>query len=144
MRTRLLLALLALGACADLQPTDSELTARDWAAPGAKRVTAPQAIWCYRTIGRPDCRLEPVPGQEHRLIEGGPQPPAAGPLIAPEPPPKAAAAALPAPTSPTPTPAPMPMAAAPAPPPPETAMAPSAAEAPAESFDQRFARLFKR
>lgn len=64
-----------LAGCAQLQPTDSELTGRDWAKAGEKRDAAPQNIWCYRTVGRPDCYPEPLPGEEYRLIEGGVQPP---------------------------------------------------------------------
>ena len=75
-----LMAALALAGCGVMQPTDSELTARDWAKPGERRAAAQERIWCYRTLGRPDCTTEPIPGQEYRLIEGGPQPQTGKPL----------------------------------------------------------------
>jgi|GEM_PF-3036096 len=58
-----------------MQPTSSDLTARDWAKRGEQRYADPPAIWCYRTLGRNDCFTEPQPGQEYRLMEGGAQPP---------------------------------------------------------------------
>ncbi len=67
-------AVLTTAACGELRPTDSELTSRDWAKPGVKRQDPQPQVWCYRTIGRPECSSTPLPGQEHRLIEGGPQP----------------------------------------------------------------------
>ena len=75
-----IVAAAALTGCGAMQPTDSDLTARDWAKPGLKRAPAQEAVWCYRTIGRPDCVNEPIPGQEYRLIEGGSQAPEAKPM----------------------------------------------------------------
>jgi len=73
-------AVLLLAGCGAMQPTDSDLTARDWAKPGVRRAAAQEQIWCYRTLGRPDCTSTPLPGQEYRLIEGGPQPGVSKPL----------------------------------------------------------------
>lgn len=72
----LLLALtLAVAACGNpfygAQPTRSEIVTRDWVGLG----TAPPApiIYCYRTLATPDCRHQPEPGQEDRLVsyDGG-------------------------------------------------------------------------
>ena len=60
-----------LSACLP-QPTDSHWTAREWAPIGEKRPADPPAIWCYQTIGKADCYHEQLPGQDYRLIEGGP------------------------------------------------------------------------
>jgi hypothetical protein len=70
----LLLAPLVLTACENILPTDSELTGQNWVTAGQKREADPAFLWCYKTIGRPDCSIEPQPGQEYRLLEGGPQP----------------------------------------------------------------------
>ncbi|MGZ0187600.1 MAG: hypothetical protein ACKVH0_06280 [Alphaproteobacteria bacterium] len=70
----LLLASLLLTACEYIRPTDSELTSQNWSAAGQKREADPAFLWCYKTLGRPDCSIEPQPGQEYRLLEGGPQP----------------------------------------------------------------------
>ena len=79
MRAATILCLTLLtSACAAIQPTDSELTGRGFSPEGQKREAA--ALWCYRTIGRPDCYPAPIPSEAHRLIEGGPQPPAPMPL----------------------------------------------------------------
>ncbi len=66
--------LLALTACEYIKPSDTRLHAIGWADRG-ERLPEPQAAyWCYRTLGRPDCSATPLPGQEYRLIEGGPAP----------------------------------------------------------------------
>ncbi len=81
MRLALLaLATLTMTACGAMQKTDSELTARGWAERGEKRQADPAAIWCYRTLGRPDCSTTPLPDQAYRLIEDGVQPPPAAPI----------------------------------------------------------------
>jgi hypothetical protein len=64
------LALLALGACADPQSryyaTDSQTYIRDLFGPRYQVTVAP--IYCYSTLGDPDCYAAPVAGWEHRLI----------------------------------------------------------------------------
>ena len=72
--------LLALTTSACQAVDDNHLTSRDWAPRAEKRDPQPAAYWCYRTLGRPECSTTPIPGQEHRLIEGGPLPPEASPL----------------------------------------------------------------
>lgn len=62
---------LALSACIP-QPPDSHWTARDWASIGDKHPADPPEVWCYQTIGKPDCYTERLPSQDYRLIEGGP------------------------------------------------------------------------
>lgn len=97
MRARAIVILaLAMSACQFVD--DNHLTARDWADRGLKREAQPGAFWCYRTLGRPECSTTPIPGQEHRLIEGGPQPPEAAPLPAPPPEPTQVAGTRPATT----------------------------------------------
>ena len=76
------LSLLA-SACQTIPLTDNYIRANDWAKRGDQREAQPVAYWCYRTIGRPECSTTPIPGQEHRLIEGGMQPPAPAPFPAP-------------------------------------------------------------
>ena len=65
-----LLALLALGACADPQsrynPTDAQRYIQDMLGPRFQVTVAP--IYCYSTLADPDCYAAPVPGWEHRLI----------------------------------------------------------------------------
>ena len=72
----LLLALtLSVAACGNpfygAQPTRSEIVTGNWVGLG----TAPPAptIYCYRTLATPDCRHQPEPGQEDRLVsyDGG-------------------------------------------------------------------------
>ena len=58
-----LAAVLALCACA--QPTQEQILASGWAvAPPSSGAV----VYCYRTLATPDCRLEPEPGQEGRLV----------------------------------------------------------------------------
>lgn len=63
-------SLLALGACADPQSryyaTDSQTYIRDMFGPRFQ-VTVPP-IYCYSTLGDPDCYAAPVAGWETRLI----------------------------------------------------------------------------
>lgn len=61
-----------LAGCVLPHPTDSHLTARDWAPIGEKRAANPPGVWCYETIGKADCYTERLPAQDYRLIEGGP------------------------------------------------------------------------
>lgn len=80
MRASLLsLAALAvlLGGCDTardaLHPGEAEIIDRSW----MKReiVSRPEALYCYRTLGREDCYRAPIPGERRRLIEHyGPPP----------------------------------------------------------------------
>jgi hypothetical protein len=78
---RLVLAVsgaLALASCIDdplsrYYPTESQRYLRDSFGP-RYQVTGPP-VYCYATIGDPDCYAVPVPGWEHRLIAHyGPRP----------------------------------------------------------------------
>jgi hypothetical protein len=65
------LALLALGACTvDPQsryyPTDLQLRTQDMIGP-RYHVTVPP-VYCYSTLGDPECYALPIPGWETRLI----------------------------------------------------------------------------
>lgn len=95
----LCLSLLA-SACQTIPLTDNYIRSNGWAKRGEQRQAQPAAYWCYRTIGRPECSTTPIPGQEHRLIEGGMQPPAPAPF--PPPPIKPTPAAKTGPNGATP------------------------------------------
>ena len=58
-----LAAMLALAACA--RPTQEEILASGWSVPPPSLAGV---VYCYRTLAAPDCRREPEPGQEDRLI----------------------------------------------------------------------------
>lgn len=64
------LMLLALGACADPQsryyPTDAQVYIQDLFGP-RYQVTVPP-VYCYSTLGDPECYAAPVQGWETRLI----------------------------------------------------------------------------
>lgn len=80
-------AILCLGflaaACQTIPLSDNYIRSSDFAERGERREAQPAAYWCYRTIGRPECSKTPLPGQEHRLIEGGLQPAAPPPYPMP-------------------------------------------------------------
>lgn len=73
-------AIVALGACAAepqsaYQPTESQRWYADRLGP-RYQVTVP-AVYCYSTLGKPDCYAAPVSGWERRLVAyRGPRPPA--------------------------------------------------------------------
>lgn len=58
----LLPALLAVAGCAR---TEGETLARDWIKPDLQTARAP--LYCYSTIGRPDCHANPIAEEEGRL-----------------------------------------------------------------------------
>ena len=71
MRTLLACAaLLALCACADPQsryyPTESQRYLQDLFGPRYQVTVAP--VYCYSTLGDPECYAAPVAGWESRLI----------------------------------------------------------------------------
>lgn len=77
-RLMLVLAgILALASCADplsdYYPTDSQRYLRNFFGPRYQVTVAP--VYCYATLGDPDCYPAPVAGWEDRLIAHyGPQP----------------------------------------------------------------------
>lgn len=82
MRACILLAvLLAASGCAAIKPSDTTLRETGWADRGDRREVQPAAVWCYRTIGRPDCSHVRLPGQEYRLIHEGANPPRPAPMV---------------------------------------------------------------
>ena len=58
-------ALIMLPGCQG--PGEAGILSQAFMAP--ELVERPRRLYCYRTLGEPDCHLQPLPGEDSRLIE---------------------------------------------------------------------------